>query len=46
LKPEPERPFGEWTGGVWTDWFSYWFLRREAEMLMLDADFPNDPFAR
>ena len=31
--------------GVWDDWLRYNILRREAEALILDPDFPADPFA-
>ena len=31
--------------GYWHDWLRYNMLRREAEALILDPDFPADPFA-
>jgi tetratricopeptide (TPR) repeat protein len=46
LKPEPRQPFGEWTDIIWIDWVSFQYLRHEAAMLLLDAGFPADPFAR
>jgi tetratricopeptide (TPR) repeat protein len=32
--------------GYWHDWLRYNILRREADALILDPDFPADPFAR
>ena len=32
--------------GYWHDWLRVQLLRREAEALILDPDFPADPFAR
>ncbi len=32
--------------GYWHDWLRIQLLRREAEALILDPDFPADPFAR
>jgi hypothetical protein len=46
LKPESHRPFGEWTDFIWVDWLAFKSLRREAEMLLLDACFPSDAFGR
>jgi WD40 repeat protein/serine/threonine protein kinase len=46
LKSRPQRPFGDWTGIVGADlWLSFQSLRREAQALMNDVDFPANPFA-
>jgi hypothetical protein len=40
------KPGGRAEGGDWHDQVIYEVLRREAEALFLDRDFPVDPFAR
>ena len=47
LKPGPGRPFGDWSEGLWWDWFAVQALCAEAESLLTRSyrDLPMDVLA-